>query len=211
MSGNRLIRPAVTPRAPGSLILVALAAAAGCGGHTISGEVTGGGVVEVVLSGRASARTTTDASGRYAFASLADGDYAVTPRKTSWSFVPPSVAVTVKSANAVAKTLRAREGACTAQGWCWQNPLPQGNHLNAVWGAGPADAWIVGDNGTILHWNGKVWSAVASGTSKSLSSVWGSGAQDVWAVGGAGTTLHFDGATWSSVQSRECPPTSGGA
>ena len=106
MSGNRLIRPAVTPRAPGSLILVALAAAAGCGGHTISGEVTGGGVVEVVLSGRASARTTTDASGRYAFASLADGDYAVTPRKTSWSFVPPSVAVTVKSANAVAKRRR---------------------------------------------------------------------------------------------------------
>jgi hypothetical protein len=25
-------------------------------------------------------------------------------------------------------------GICNQEGWCWQNPRPQGNHLNAIWG-----------------------------------------------------------------------------
>ncbi len=45
-------------------------------------------------------------------------------------------------------------------GWAWQNPLPQGNGLNAVVCANATHAWAVGDCGTILatanggsHWS----------------------------------------------------------
>src|SRR5512134_2915119 len=46
---------------------------------------------------------------------------------------------------------------CTAPGWCWQNPLPQGNPLFAVWGRTPSDVWAVGPIGTIIHFDGTRW------------------------------------------------------
>ena len=72
---------------------------------------------------------------------------------------------------------------CSPDGWCWENPLPQGNSLQAVWGSGASDVWVVGRAGTILHWDGVGWSPIPSGTSAVLSAVWGSGADDAWAVG----------------------------
>jgi hypothetical protein len=38
---------------------------------------------------------------------------------------------------------------CSADNWCWENPLPQGNVLAGVWGTG-ANVWAVGAGGTIL-------------------------------------------------------------
>ena len=35
--------------------------------------------------------------------------------------------------------------------WFWQNPLPQGNNLNAVEFVDANTAWAVGDAGTILN------------------------------------------------------------
>ena len=56
--------------------------------------------------------------------------------------------------------------------------------LNGVWGTSPEDVWVVGDHGTILHWDGKAWTSDPSVTTSSdLYAVWGSGAGDVWAVG----------------------------
>jgi hypothetical protein len=63
----------------------------------------------------------------------------------------------------------------------------------------------------LLHWNGCVWSPVASGTSAVLNAVWGSAPNDVWAVGGGsssgptdgnfgpGVILHWNGSVWSSA------------
>jgi hypothetical protein len=48
---------------------------------------------------------------------------------------------------------------CSTGGWCWSHPLPQGNTL-----FGGSGRWAVGDNGTILHFNGVGWSSVPSGT-----------------------------------------------
>jgi hypothetical protein len=90
---------------------------------------------------------------------------------------------------------------CPVEGWCWVNPLPQGNSLRGVWAAGPTDAWAVGAAGTIVHWDGVRWSLSASGTTEYLVAVWGSSARDVWAVGLGGTIVHWDGARWSSVAS----------
>jgi hypothetical protein len=53
----------------------------------------------------------------------------------------------------------------------------------------------------VMHWDGKAWSAVESGTSARLVAVWGSGPKDVWAVGDKGTIVHWNGAVWSPVVS----------
>lgn len=68
--------------------------------------------------------------------------------------------------------------------------------LFGLWGSGADDIWAVGDGGTILHYDGMVWSAVSSGTTESLYGVWGNGRYDLWAVGDSGTILHFDGTSW---------------
>jgi hypothetical protein len=60
--------------------------------------------------------------------------------------------------------------------------------LQSVWAQATDDAWIVGTGGTILHWDGKRWSAQASGTTNDLSGVWEGKMGDVWVVG-AGTIL----------------------
>jgi hypothetical protein len=92
----------------------------------------------------------------------------------------------------------ARDEICTAAGWCWERPLPQGNTIGGAWGSGPRDLWLVGASGTILHFGGK-WRAVTSPTEADLRDVWGSGANDVWAVGDRGTVLRWDGARWSAA------------
>jgi hypothetical protein len=77
-------------------------------------------------------------------------------------------------------------------------PLTTKN-LRAVWGTGPADVWAVGDNGTILHFNGKAWTPSPSGTEENLTSVIGTGPASVWVSGEKGAILHWDGAVWRQV------------
>ena len=76
-------------------------------------------------------------------------------------------------------------------------------NLNAVWATGPAEAWAVGDSGTIVHWNGTAWSTIAwpipAWTAGGLNAVWGSGPGDAWAVGDGGGIAHLSGTTWSPV------------
>lgn len=81
--------------------------------------------------------------------------------------------------------------------WYWSNPLPQGHWLFGVWASAGDDVWAVGLGGTILHWDGRRWAQVESGTRMALRGVWGSSAHDVWAVGMKGTLLHWDGVVWS--------------
>ena len=56
-------------------------------------------------------------------------------------------------------------------GWGWQNPLPQGNHLWGTWGSSASDVYAVGDYGTILHYDGSGWGAMDSGTTQDLRGV----------------------------------------
>jgi len=95
---------------------------------------------------------------------------------------------------------------CDEDGWCWEYPFPQGDDLHGVWAASESDAWVVGDHGTILHWNGVRWTSVRSGTTASLTDIWGSGPNDVWAVstasersivGDSGSVIHWDGTAWT--------------
>jgi len=61
-----------------------------------------------------------------------------------------------------------------------------------------ADAWLVGAGGTILHWNGNLWSTVSSSTVHKLQSVACSSSNSCLAVGIAQTFLIWNGSSWST-------------
>lgn len=90
---------------------------------------------------------------------------------------------------------------CLPTKWCWYNPLPQGTALNAFGGTGPNDIWAVGRAGSILHYDGTIWSLSQSGTSDDLNGVWASSKSEAWAVGDKGTVLHFNGSSWTAQDS----------
>ena len=70
---------------------------------------------------------------------------------------------------------------------------------------GPDDVFVVGDQGTALHFDGSEFVKHDVPTDQDLWGVWGASPDDVWAVGGDGraeghaTLLHFDGTSWSAV------------
>lgn len=69
----------------------------------------------------------------------------------------------------------------------------------------PNEAWIVGEQGTILHWDGHALVEVPSGLGAEvkLFGVWGASRDDLWAVGGvpdqSSVVLRWDGTTWSRM------------
>ncbi|MBN1342487.1 MAG: glucosyltransferase-I [Phycisphaerae bacterium] len=83
--------------------------------------------------------------------------------------------------------------------WRWQNPLPCGESIEDVWFNGPNDAFLVGDTGTILHYDGSEFVTMHSGVRTDLEGIWASGPSDAFAVGKAGAILHYDGSAWVSV------------
>ncbi len=72
--------------------------------------------------------------------------------------------------------------------------------LAGVWGAAPDNVWAVARTGHVLHWNGKKWSIVDTG-SRVLLDVWGSSPNDIFAVGKGGLILHWNGARWAAMKS----------
>ena len=72
--------------------------------------------------------------------------------------------------------------------------------LRSTFGTSPTDMWAVGDDGTIIHHDGRAVVAVPSGTTAHLLDVWGTAPDDVWVVGEAGTILRFDGNAFSRPQ-----------
>lgn len=76
-----------------------------------------------------------------------------------------------------------------------------GVRLNRAWGTELDDAFVVGEYGTILRFDGKVATPMDSPTDENLLWLWGSGPDDIFATGAAGTILHFDGDAWSAMNS----------
>ena len=73
--------------------------------------------------------------------------------------------------------------------------------LHAVWGSSKDDVWVVGENETLLHFDGKSWSPIqlmVGGTE--FNSVFGTSARDVWVVGANKFIMHFDGAVWTRME-----------
>jgi len=73
--------------------------------------------------------------------------------------------------------------------------------LNGVWGTSSTDVFAVGENGTVLHYNGAIWDSMDSGVLVALNDVWGSSSTDVFSVGQNGVICHYDGTGWSEMSS----------
>jgi hypothetical protein len=77
--------------------------------------------------------------------------------------------------------------------------------LRSIWVAPDpdADAFAVGDNGTILHWDGTAWTMMTSPSDPwvgfRLSGVWGWSPTNVFAVGESSMLLRYDGSAWTQV------------
>ncbi|MGA6924948.1 MAG: outer membrane protein transport protein, partial [Desulfosarcina sp.] len=71
--------------------------------------------------------------------------------------------------------------------------------LYGIWGSAANDLFAVGMAGTILHFDGTAWQAMASATTETLNEVSGTSGDDVYAVGDMGTILHYDGRAWSPM------------
>jgi hypothetical protein len=72
------------------------------GTHSISGTISpaaSGSGATVTLSGAASASTTANSSGNYTLKGLTNGNYAVTPSRTGYTFSPTTQSATVNGAN----------------------------------------------------------------------------------------------------------------
>ncbi len=72
--------------------------------------------------------------------------------------------------------------------------------MRGVWGSSPDDMWAVGEQGTVLHFDGQSVAKVPTTVTANLTDVWGTGPTDVWIVGEGGTLLHFDGQSLASLQ-----------
>ncbi len=94
-------------------------------------------------------------------------------------------------------------------GNAWTDLRPGGTET--FWwahGTSRTDAWIVGEKGRILHWDGQTVTEGASRpTSATLFGVWAAAPDDAWAVGGTpgggssapnDVVLHYDGTSWTA-------------
>ena len=66
---------------------------------------------------------------------------------------------------------------------CRVNPLLTGA-INKIWGSSSSDLYVVGNNGTIVHYNGTSWQRIESGTDVDLKDVYGTpDGKAVWISG----------------------------
>src|SRR5229473_7413611 len=86
--------------------------------------------------------------------------------------------------------------------WNWENPLPQGNRLNGIWGTSRNDVWYVGEDGALGHFDGTAWVRHDVG-SIDIWGISGISSKDVWVVGHAypqPVALHWDGNGWTRTE-----------
>lgn len=79
-----------------------------------------------------------------------------------------------------------------------QSGLPTTTDLYGVSGSGPNDVWVVGKQGTIMHFDGTAWSLSQDGTGAPLHSVYAADPNDAWLLA-AGLIHRWNGAAWSPV------------
>jgi len=75
--------------------------------------------------------------------------------------------------------------------------------IQAAWGASADDFYVVGDNGTLVHYDGSKFTAVESGTGIDLFDIEGvvdenTGQQRIWAIGN-GIVIYYNGESWQKI------------
>lgn len=90
-------------------------------------------------------------------------------------------------------------GLCTPEGICWENLLPQGNDIRALYSSDERHTWLATDNGSVLFFDGERTTMTSAPTQAGLDlrAIHGCGPNDIYVVGDDATVLHFDGGTWA--------------
>ncbi len=83
-----------------------------------------------------------------------------------------------------------------------QTPLT-GTFLGAVSGSSRSDVWLGAEDGRLAHWDGHVWSLLASATDKLIRSFWINSANEGWLVSGSGSRTtkvsRWSGGAWTAI------------
>jgi hypothetical protein len=88
---------------------------------------------------------------------------------------------------------------CLPSGLCWENPLPMGDAIDALWANNADDVWVGGTHGALMHWDGGQWIGTPSPATDVVHGLWGSSASDLWLVGNGAMLAHWDCNAWSTV------------
>jgi photosystem II stability/assembly factor-like uncharacterized protein len=64
-------------------------------------------------------------------------------------------------------------------------------HIYSVWGTDGDNVFATGDQGTVLHYNGRTWTALSTTSTQSLFSVGGNDGNAVFIAGAAGSILSY--------------------
>lgn len=80
--------------------------------------------------------------------------------------------------------------------WSIHTTLPSERTLRGVSALSADDAWAVGDNGTIVHYNGTAWVTVSSPVTSRLNSIHMLSSTLGWAVGVGGKIIRYNGTQW---------------
>ncbi len=86
---------------------------------------------------------------------------------------------------------------CSDDNFC-HSVLPGNHALRGVWGDGQGIVWAVSSGGSVLRWDGSVWTEHSKDLG-GLSTIWGSGPTDLWLVASNGTVYHGTGASSAEV------------
>ena len=129
------------------------------------------------------------------------GTSNVTVTDTSISGVNSNAIITIPSStiNPTAITPQDTEAIiqeqCFAPDW-FVMESPTQEKLNGVWGYRSPESshkfYAVGENGTIIHFDGEIWTTTGSPTSEDLYGIWGSSGTDIFAVGDNKTIVRYD-------------------
>lgn len=87
----------------------------------------------------------------------------------------------------------------------WDGTAPQGipsgspKPLLAVQSVGGTEAWVVGRDRGIYHFDGQRLARQTTDAQQDLTALYAVASDDVWAVGLLGTIVHYDGTKWQSL------------
>jgi len=98
-----------------------------------------------------------------------------------------------------AAVLKPLTGFCSKDKWCWVNPLPQGNGINALWASSKGEVVAAGAYGTLMRHDGSGWSQDVSPVTYDLFGLWGGSGGTMYAVGAKGTLLYYNTVTWAKL------------
>lgn len=89
----------------------------------------------------------------------------------------------------------------TDDGDTWTLEYATGVSMVDVYVVTTTDVWACGFDGSMFHYDGTSWSAVAVPTEEILNSVWLLATDEGYCVGNYGTILHWDGDVWERAAS----------